>query len=172
LFIVVFTPIKKLLMPLMAFVSKVKVNCIILLLSVNRIRHAVNQYDCYNYHHYSMWNKQVNNGVINNRINLFTLYLLWKNDRQDRLRTQLYDKRDDLLVCGAETANLSGAHEFTLGFLWGSCYSIISFMCSVVFLLAATLNKGNHDRNHMLWNSVSIVRYIFHMQVLLECCYI
>ena len=53
----------------MAFVNKVKVNCIILLFSVNRIRLAVNQCDCYNYHHYSMWDTQVNNGVINYRLN-------------------------------------------------------------------------------------------------------
>ena len=25
--------------------------------------------------------------------------------------------------------NLSGAHEFTPDFKWGSCYSIFSFMC-------------------------------------------
>ena len=28
------------------------------------------------------------------------------------------------------------------------------------------------DRNHNLWNIVSTERYILHMQVLLECCYI
>ena len=56
-------------MSLMAFVSKVKANCIILFFSVNRIRLAVNQCDCYNYHHYSLWDKQVNNCVINYRIN-------------------------------------------------------------------------------------------------------
>jgi hypothetical protein len=43
---------------------------------------------------------------------------------------------------------------------------------SVASLLAATLYQGNPDRNHMLWNIVSSERYILHMQVLLECCYI
>jgi hypothetical protein len=43
---------------------------------------------------------------------------------------------------------------------------------SVVSLLAATLYQGNPDRNHKLWNIVSSERYILHMQVLLECCYI
>ena len=38
---------------------------------------------------------------------------------------------------------------------------------SVVSLLAATLYQGNPDRN-----IVSSERYILHMQVLLECCYI
>jgi hypothetical protein len=56
-------------MPLTGFVSKVKVNCIILLFSVSWIMLAVNQYDCYNYHHYSLLDKQVNNVVINHRLN-------------------------------------------------------------------------------------------------------
>ena len=43
---------------------------------------------------------------------------------------------------------------------------------SVACLLAATLYQGNPDRNHKLWNIVSSERYILHMQVLLECCYI
>ena len=43
---------------------------------------------------------------------------------------------------------------------------------SVASLLAATLYQGNPDRNHKRWNIVSSERYILHMQVLLECCYI
>jgi hypothetical protein len=43
---------------------------------------------------------------------------------------------------------------------------------SVASLLAAILYQGNPDRNHKLWNIVSTERYILHMQVLLECCYI
>jgi hypothetical protein len=43
---------------------------------------------------------------------------------------------------------------------------------SVASLLAATLYQGNSYRNHKLWNIVSSERYILHMQVLLECCYI
>ena len=39
------------------------------------------------------------------------------------------------------------------------------------FLLVATLYQGNPDRNHKLWNIASTKRYILHMQVLLECCY-
>jgi hypothetical protein len=43
---------------------------------------------------------------------------------------------------------------------------------SVASLLAATLYQGNPDRNRKLWNIVSSERYILHIQVLLECCYI
>jgi len=43
---------------------------------------------------------------------------------------------------------------------------------SVASLSAATLYQGNPDKNHKLWNIVSTERYILHMQVLLECCYI
>jgi hypothetical protein len=43
---------------------------------------------------------------------------------------------------------------------------------SVASLLAATLYQGIPNRNDKLWNIVSSERYIFHMQVLLECCYI
>jgi hypothetical protein len=43
---------------------------------------------------------------------------------------------------------------------------------SVASLLAATLYQGNPDKNHYLWNIVSTERYIRHMQVLLEFCYI
>jgi hypothetical protein len=43
---------------------------------------------------------------------------------------------------------------------------------SVASLLAATLYLGNPDRNHKFWNIVSSERYILHMQVLLEYCYI
>jgi hypothetical protein len=39
---------------------------------------------------------------------------------------------------------------------------------SVAPLLAATLYQQNPDRNHKLWNIVSIERYILHLQVLLE----
>ena len=42
----------------------------------------------------------------------------------------------------------------------------------VASLLAATLYQGNPDRKHKLWNIASTNRYILHMQVLLECCYI
>jgi hypothetical protein len=42
----------------------------------------------------------------------------------------------------------------------------------VASLLAAALYQGNLDKNHKLWNIVSTDRYILHMQVLLECCYI
>jgi hypothetical protein len=43
---------------------------------------------------------------------------------------------------------------------------------SVASLLAPTLYRENPDKNHKLWNIVSSERYILHMQVLLECCYI
>ena len=45
-------------------------------------------------------------------------------------------------------------------------------LCPVASLLAATLYQGNPDRNYKLSNIVSTGRYILHMQVLLECCYI
>jgi hypothetical protein len=43
---------------------------------------------------------------------------------------------------------------------------------SVTSLLAATLYQGNPVMNHKFWNIVSSERYIRHVQVLLECCYI
>jgi hypothetical protein len=39
-------------------------------------------------------------------------------------------------------------------------------------LIATTLYQGHPDRNHKLWNIVSFERYLLHMQVLLECCYL
>jgi hypothetical protein len=43
---------------------------------------------------------------------------------------------------------------------------------SVASLLMATLYQVNPDRNHKLCDIASTERYILHMQVLLECCYI
>ena len=43
---------------------------------------------------------------------------------------------------------------------------------SVAFLLATTLYQGNPDMNNKLWYIVSFDRYIVHIQVLLEYCYI
>jgi len=43
---------------------------------------------------------------------------------------------------------------------------------SVASLLAANIYQGNPDRDHTFWNIVSSERYMLHMQVLLECCYI
>jgi hypothetical protein len=40
------------------------------------------------------------------------------------------------------------------------------------FLDSRILYHGNYDKNHKLWNIVSTERYILHMLVLLECCYI
>jgi hypothetical protein len=45
-------------------------------------------------------------------------------------------------------------------------------LVSEASLLAATLYQGNPERNHKLWNIISSERYILHMQVMLECCYI
>jgi hypothetical protein len=36
---------------------------------------------------------------------------------------------------GAGTAYYSWKHDFTLGVLWGSCYSIFSFLCSVLYII-------------------------------------
>jgi hypothetical protein len=57
--------------------------------------------------------------------------------------------------------SLSGDFNFTKGTLG-----------SIATLLAATLYQGHPDSSHKLWNIVSSERYILHMQVLLECCYI
>ena len=43
---------------------------------------------------------------------------------------------------------------------------------SIGSLLAVTLYQGDPDGNHKLWIIASTERYILHMQVLLECCYI
>jgi hypothetical protein len=43
---------------------------------------------------------------------------------------------------------------------------------SVASLLVATVYQGNPYENNKLWNFVSTERYILHIQVLLECCYI
>ena len=45
---------------------------------------------------------------------------------------------------------------------------------SSFFVSSKSLSKyhGNHDRNHRVWNIASTERYIFHLPVLLECCYI
>jgi hypothetical protein len=43
---------------------------------------------------------------------------------------------------------------------------------SVGCLLAVTSYQGIPDMIQKLWNIVSTERYILHMQVLLECCYI
>jgi hypothetical protein len=48
----------------------------------------------------------------------------------------------------------------------------IGTLGSVAFLLAATLYQGYPDRNHKLWDIVYTERYILHMQVLLEYCFI
>jgi hypothetical protein len=78
------------------------------------------------------------------------------------LRWKLYDKRDDFnfpivnftFIC----SNIPAAPGGTLGL--------------VASLLEATLYQGNPDTNHMPGNIVSTEKYILHMQVLLECCYI
>ena len=38
------------------------------------------------------------------------------------------------VICRAGTASRPGAPEFTPGFWWGSCYSIFSFLCSVLYI--------------------------------------
>jgi hypothetical protein len=40
---------------------------------------------------------------------------------------------------------------------------------SVASFLEVILSQGNLDRNHKLWNVGITVRYILHMQALLEC---
>ena len=45
-------------------------------------------------------------------------------------------------------------------------------LCSVASLLAAMIYQGHPDRNHQLCNIVAIERYVLHMQVLQEWCYI
>jgi len=48
----------------------------------------------------------------------------------------------------------------------------LNYLGSLASLLAVTFYQGNPDRNHKLRNIESTERYILHMQVLLECCYI
>ena len=68
------------------------------------------------------------------------------------LTTNIYVREITLVkvaTIGAGTAYPSGAHEFTPGFQWCSCYLIVSFMCNVLqivvcpfifFLLAIVLS--------------------------------
>ena len=80
--------------------------------------------------------------------------------------------------------------EHIRGHLWYSRYSITvnqvmvatvklskwwllrGILGLIASLLAATIYQWTSDRNHKLWNIVSTERYLLHMQVLLECCYI
>ena len=41
----------------------------------------------------------------------------------------------EFTMCGVGTAYPSGTPEFTIGFQWGSCYSIFSFLCSVLQII-------------------------------------
>ena len=47
----------------------------------------------------------------------------------------------------------------------------IGTLGSVASLLAQS-SQENHDMNLKLWNIVSTERYMLHIQVLLDCCYI
>jgi hypothetical protein len=38
-------------------------------------------------------------------------------------------------TCGAETTLPSGAHELNPGLQWGSCCSIVSFLCGVLSIV-------------------------------------
>jgi hypothetical protein len=44
--------------------------------------------------------------------------------------------------CGAGTANPFGTPEFTPGFQWGSCCSIFSFLCNVLWVVVWPLYVG------------------------------
>jgi hypothetical protein len=98
-------------------------------------------------------------------------------DSEGRLRTKLSDKRDDFnfpivnflfifsnipqMFHNGQPSHGGDRKIFEVMTRW-----------SVASLLAATLYQGNPDRNHKLWNIVSTERYMLHVQVLLECCYI
>jgi hypothetical protein len=45
-------------------------------------------------------------------------------------------------------------------------------LASVTSFLAATPYQRNYNRYHKLWNIASTERYVLHMLVLLNCCYI
>jgi hypothetical protein len=66
------------------------------------------------------------------------------------------------------------------GRAWNKGYHICNKVCFIpcpsprksTETLAATLYQVNHDRKHKLCYIWSTKRYILHLQVLLECCYI
>jgi hypothetical protein len=108
--------------------------------------------------------------------------------REQRLRTNLYDKRDDFtfsivnfpFICSNIPAALAhGVYLVTnpvISHEWGKDREVFttSGTCpwSLASLLATTLYQGNPYRDHKLWTIVSSERYILHVQVLLECYYI
>ena len=87
----------------------------------------------------------------------------------------IYDKRDDfhfpIIFFPKITALLHPHFTYHSTFFFLSGTELIVGIKTLACLLAATLIQGNPDRNHKLQNSISTVRYILHMQVLLECCY-
>ena len=52
---------------------------------------------------------------------------------------------------GAGTAYPSGTPEFTPGFVWGSCYSIFSFMCMFCRSLFVLLSSSIYGLWLLLW---------------------
>jgi hypothetical protein len=58
-------------------------------------------------------------------------------------------------------------------YVWWTCFAADSGHTFGYKLWSSSHRlQGSPDRNHKLWNIVSTERYILHMQVLLECCYI
>ena len=86
-------------------------------------------------------------------------------ESERRLRTKLYDKRDDF--------------NFTIvnfPFICNNIPATPAYELCISQLIRYSRACGSYqdflDRNHKLWNIVSSERYILHVQVLLECCYI
>jgi hypothetical protein len=89
-------------------------------------------------------------------------------DSAGRLRTKLYDKRDDFNI--------------PIVSLTKSCWRLSHFRsddsivtklnhCFNSFRVSSILYQGQPDRSHKLWNILSSERYILHM-LLLERCYV
>ena len=49
--------------------------------------------------------------------------------------TQCKTSNNTIYTDGAGTAYPSAAHDFTLGVYFGSCYSLLSFLCSVLLII-------------------------------------
>ena len=69
---------------------------------------------------------------------------LWSNCRKNFMALSLYmtyhricnwSNTSGVVTSGEETIYPSGAHKFTPSVWWGSCCSIFSFLCSVLYFI-------------------------------------
>ena len=78
-------------------------------------------------------------------IDYFLIFMFFPLSTIHFNETHVYNLQSFLRICnqinttgatsGAGTAYPSGAPEFITGFQWGSCYSILSFMCNVLLIV-------------------------------------